>query len=118
MYQDFLGEEFASVNNYSESADFIKNYCDNYYSEYILTDEQVEEIKVTQYLLDACKLDDIQLTLENGEIVAVDEYNTRWQGKAYTKTAWMQAQGLHRLKTIKPIANIAIFRQNFADTIQ
>ncbi|MBE7083782.1 MAG: DUF3849 domain-containing protein [Clostridiales bacterium] len=83
LYLDFIGEEFASVNNYSEGADFIKNYCQNYYSEYIITDEKVEELKITQYLLDACKLDNILLTLENGEIVAVDENKNRWQGKEF-----------------------------------
>jgi len=91
LYLDFIGEEFASVNNFSEGADFVKNYCQNYYSEYIITDEQVEELKITQYLLDACKLDEILLTMENGEIVAVDENNTKWQGKEFYEFLFNEA---------------------------
>lgn len=91
LYYDYLTLDYVSVNNYSEGKWFVENYCERYLNEYILTDEQVEELKVTQYLLDACKLDDIQLTLENGEIVAVDENNTRWQGKEFYEFLFNEA---------------------------
>ena len=31
LYDDFIGEEYASVNSYAESADFIRDYCKDYH---------------------------------------------------------------------------------------
>ena len=31
LYDDFIGDEYASVNSYSETAEFIKNYCEQYH---------------------------------------------------------------------------------------
>ncbi|MBQ3219329.1 MAG: DUF4313 domain-containing protein, partial [Clostridia bacterium] len=83
LYQDFLGEEFASVNNYGDTATFIELYCDKYLEEYALTDVQIDEINKAQNLLDACKLDDITLSNKNGEIFAVDKENNEWEGKEF-----------------------------------
>ena len=30
LYDDFIGDEYASVNSYGETAEFIKNYCEQY----------------------------------------------------------------------------------------
>ena len=31
LYDDFIGNEYASVNSYGEAAEFIKNYCEQYH---------------------------------------------------------------------------------------
>ena len=31
LYDDFIGDEYASVNSYGETAEFIKNYCEQYH---------------------------------------------------------------------------------------
>ena len=31
LYDDFIGDEYASVNSYGETAEFIKNYCEHYH---------------------------------------------------------------------------------------
>ena len=31
LYDDFIGDEYASVNSYGEAAEFIKNYCEQYH---------------------------------------------------------------------------------------
>ena len=31
LYDDFIGDEYASVNSYGETAEFIKNYCERYH---------------------------------------------------------------------------------------
>ena len=43
-----------------------------------------------QYLLDACKLDNILLTIEDGEIVA-DENDIRWKGKEFYEFLFNEA---------------------------
>ena len=38
LYDDFIGDEYASVNNYGETAEFIKNYCEQYHQSAMYAD--------------------------------------------------------------------------------
>ena len=38
LYDDFIGDEYASVNSYGETADFIKNYCEQYHQSAMYAD--------------------------------------------------------------------------------
>ena len=38
LYDDFIGDEYASVNSYGETAEFIKNYCEQYHHSALYAD--------------------------------------------------------------------------------
>ena len=38
LYDDFIGDEYASVNSYGETAEFIKNYCEQYHQSAMYAD--------------------------------------------------------------------------------
>ena len=38
LYDDFIGDEYASVNSYGEAAEFIKNYCERYHQSALYAD--------------------------------------------------------------------------------
>ena len=48
LYNDFIGDEYASVNNYGETAEFIKNYCERYHQSAMYTDTPLY-LKTIQY---------------------------------------------------------------------
>ena len=59
LYNDFIGDEYASVNSYSETAEFIKNYCERYHQSVMYADAPLY-------------LETIQYASEHGEL---DEYS-------------------------------------------
>jgi len=60
LYDDFVGSEYASVNSYTDTAEFIKDYCEHYHNSVLH-----EEVKMPVYLQSA------QYAIEQGEL---DEY--------------------------------------------
>ena len=55
LYNDFIGDEYASVNNYGETAEFIKNYCERYHQSVMYADAPLY-------------LETIQYAREHGEL--------------------------------------------------
>lgn len=60
LYDDFVGSEYASVNSYTDTAEFIRDYCEHYHKS-VLHDE----VKMPVYLQSA------QYAIEQGDL---DEY--------------------------------------------
>lgn len=60
LYDDFVGSEYASVNSYTDTAEFIRDYCEHYHKEVLH-----EEVKMPVYLQSA------QYAIEQGDL---DEY--------------------------------------------
>ena len=47
MYDDFITQEYASVNTYGDTVEFIENYCESYYNDILKAQEKAEEAKET-----------------------------------------------------------------------
>ena len=47
MYDDFITQEYASVNTYGDTVEFIENYCESYYNNILKAQEKAEEAKET-----------------------------------------------------------------------
>ena len=60
LYDDFVGSEYASINSYTDTAEFIKDYCEHYHKSVLH-----EEVKMPVYLQSA------QYAIEHGDL---DEY--------------------------------------------
>ena len=45
MYDDFITQEYASVNTYGDTVEFIENYCESYYNDILKAQEKAEEAK-------------------------------------------------------------------------
>ena len=60
LYDDFVGSEYASVNSYTDTAEFIRDYCEHYHKSVLH-----EEVKMPVYLQSA------QYAIEQGDL---DEY--------------------------------------------
>ena len=60
LYDDFVGSEYASVNSYTDTAEFIRDYCEHYHKS-VLHDE----VKMPVYLQST------QYAIEQGDL---DEY--------------------------------------------
>lgn len=71
LYDDYLGEEYASVNSGTETAEFIKDYCEHYHSavmsgetkmpvylktsQYALTHDEFEQYQASRRLTEECR---------------------------------------------------------------
>ena len=60
LYDDFVGSEYASVNSYTDTAEFIRDYCEHYHKSVLH-----EDVKMPVYLQSA------QYAIEQGDL---DEY--------------------------------------------
>ena len=60
LYDDFIGDEYASLNTGTDTAEFIKDYCEHYHKSVLH-----EEVKMPVYLQSA------QYAIEHGDL---DEY--------------------------------------------
>ena len=60
LYDDFVSTEYASVNSYTDTADFIRDYCEHYHKAVLH-----EDVKTPVYLQSA------QYAIEQGDL---DEY--------------------------------------------
>ena len=60
LYDDFVGSEYASINSYNDTAEFIRDYCEHYHKSVLH-----EEVKMPVYLQSA------QYAIEHGDL---DEY--------------------------------------------
>ena len=45
LYDDFITQEYSSVNNYDDTIAFIESYCESYYDEILKAHEKAEEAK-------------------------------------------------------------------------
>ena len=45
MYDDFITQEYASVNTYDDTIAFIESYCESYYNDVLKAHEKAEEAK-------------------------------------------------------------------------
>ena len=71
LYDDYLGEEYASVNSGTETAEFIRDYCEHYHSavmngdtkmpvylktsQYALTHDEFEQYQASRRLTEECR---------------------------------------------------------------
>ena len=71
LYDDFLGEEYASVNTGTDTAEFIRDYCDHYHpavmsgqtkmpvylktSQYALEHDEFEQYQASRRLTEECR---------------------------------------------------------------
>ena len=60
LYDDFIGDEYASVNNYGETAEFIKNYCERYHLSAMVEHEkqpkkEEEDLAESKYLKETAR---------------------------------------------------------------
>ena len=56
LYDDFVGSEYASIYSYTDTAEFIKDYCEHYHKSVLY-----EEVKMPVYLQSA------QYAIEQGD---------------------------------------------------
>ncbi len=84
IYEKFSDGEYFNVSTYGDTAYLIESFCkDELYEFYKAAKiEESTEIIAVQKFLDACKLDGIELSLDDYDtIVATDEDNNVWKGK-------------------------------------
>ena len=84
IFDKFRDSEYYSVNSYGDTTYLIQSFCkDELYEFYKKAkEEDSTEMLAVQKLLDACKLDDMSLSLDDDDvIVGIDEDNNVWKGK-------------------------------------
>lgn len=76
LYDDFIGTDSASVNSYGETAEFIKDYCWDYYED-IMKDKKEEQMPEEIKAKDVpVYMRDFEYAKEHGEVEAFRASNT------------------------------------------
>ncbi len=106
LYDDFIGDEYASVNNYGETAEFIKNYCERYHLSAMVEHEkqpkkEEEDLAESKYLKETArgyKVVSIAQDKNGRNVAVVQRKNDFTVAVGYDTSDGTWAQGVYDFK--------------------
>ena len=106
LYDDFIGDEYASVNNYGETAEFIKNYCEQYHLSAMVEHEkqlkkEEEDLAESKYLKETArgyKVMSIAQDKNGRNVAVVQRKNDFTVAVGYDTSDGTWAQGVYDFK--------------------
>ena len=109
LYDDFIGDEYASVNNYGETAEFIKNYCERYLLSAMVEHEkqpkkEEEDLAESKYLKETArgyKVVSIAQDKNGRNVAVVQRKNDFTVAVGYDTSDGTWAQGVYDFKDEK-----------------
>ena len=109
LYDDFIGDEYASVNNYGETAEFIKNYCERYHLSAMVEHEkqpkkEEEDLAESKYLKETArgyKVVSIAQDKNGRNVAVVQRKNDFTVAVGYDTLDGTWAQGVYDFKDEK-----------------